>query len=446
MNIKKYIPVFLSLLIMLNCYPQYQSERKRMAVEIENSLKKELVDIWYPASVDTLYGGFLSSFSFDFKPFGEQDKMVVTQSRHTWVNARASMFYNDRKYLDNAKYGFEFLKNHMWDSVYGGFDTFVDRTGILKGRGPVYKTAYGNAFAIYALSAYYKASGNEEALDLAKKTFYWLEKNSHDSVYKGYYQYLYKDGTKIKREQETVSDELGLKDQNSSIHLLEAFTELYQVWPDELLRERLSEMLFLIRDVIVCPKGYLVLFFQPDWTPVSFKFENISDKLLKKRIQLDHISFGHDVETAYLMIEASEILGLKDDTVTLSISKKMLDHSLNNGWDNVNGGFYDMGYYFNDDKVTIVKDTKNWWAQAEGLNTLLLMSDYFPEDELKYFEKFEKQWSYINKYLIDHEHGDWYQGGLDKEPESKNGPKGHIWKGCYHQYRSLENCVKRLNH
>jgi cellobiose epimerase len=248
----------------------------------------------------------------------------------------------------------------------------------------------------------------------------------------------------IKRQPDTPSTaDTGYKDQNSSIHLLEAFTELYQVWPDPLVYERLKEMLLLIRDTIVTPKGNLTLFLYPDWKPVSFA--DSSEAVITKHHQLDHVSFGHDVETAYLMLEASHVLGIHNDTTTLRIAKKMVDHALNNGWDNLVGGFYDEGYYFKDKPgITITHDTKNWWAQAEGLNALLLMADLFPEDELQYYKKFETLWEYTDNYLIDHEHGDWYAGGIDKQPEMKTALKGQIWKSIYHHYRSLDNCIQRL--
>jgi mannobiose 2-epimerase len=253
-----------------------------------------------------------------------------------------------------------------------------------------------------------------------------------------------RDGSVIKRDASVASTEdTGYKDQNSSIHLLEAFTELYQVWPDSLVGERVKEMLTLIRDTMVNDKGSLVLFFQPDWTPVSFR--DSSEAVILKHRNLDHVSFGHDVETAYLMLEASHVLGITDNSRTVEIGKKMVDHSLDKGWDNEVGGFYDEGYYFTDKPdITIIRDTKNWWAQAEGLNTLLIMADQFPDDERQYFEKFKKMWEYIDTNLIDHEHGEWYPGGLDKQPEHKTALKGHIWKAAYHQYRAMANCVQKL--
>src|SRR5690606_34458404 len=146
--------------------------------------------------------------------------------------------------------------------------------------------------------------------------------------------------------------------------------------------------------------------------------------------------------------EACHVLGREDDTTTLNIAKRIVDHSLDAGWDEKVGGFYDEGYYFKGkESIKITKDSKNWWAQAEGLNTLLIMAKLFPNDERKYFQKFRKQWTYINKYVIDHQHGDWYAGGLDKEPEQAKALKGQIWKASYHQYRALSNCVSLLrNH
>jgi mannobiose 2-epimerase len=422
-----------------------KSERLKLAAEMERSIQTELLNKWYPQSVDSAYGGFITTYTYDFKPTGPQDKFIVTQARHTWTTAKASILYPEKKYYRQcSKRGFQFLRDVMWDKRYGGFYNLVTREGVVKPIDKAAKEAYGNAFGIYALAAYYEASHDTAALNLAKKAFLWLEAHSHDPVYKGYFQHLQMDGTPMRREATVPStSDLGYKDQNSSIHLLEAFTELYTVWKDPLLRERLQEMLFLIRDKITTPKGSLTLFFQPDWTPVSFR-DSTKEVILKHK-NLDHVSFGHDVETAYLMLEASHALGLKNDTKTLEVGKRMVDHALRNGWDNQLGGFYDEGYYFkNEPKITIIFDHKNWWAQAEGLNTLLLMADRFPQDKMQYFQKFKQLWNYCQTYLIDHVNGDWYEEGLDKEPQRKTALKGHIWKGTYHHFRALSNCVKRL--
>ena len=418
-------------------------ERLRLAAEMDKSIRTELLNKWYPRSVDSLYGGFLSTFTYDFQPTGPQDKMIVTQARHVWSSAIAAGLYPTTTYYSAcARQGFTFLQEKMWDKINGGFYTLVDRMGNVKDS--TQKVSYGNAFGIYASARWYMASGDTNALALAKKCFWWLEQHAHDHDKKGYYQHLQPDGTPIKRKSDTPStSDLGYKDQNSSIHLLEAFTELYSVWPDALLRQRLEEMLILIRDVITTPKGYLTLFLLPDWTPVSYR--DSSDAVILKHRNLDHVSFGHDIETAYLLLEASHTLGLMNDTTTMTVAKRMVDHTLRNGWDAAKGGFWDEGYYFKDKKdISIIRNSKNWWAQAEALNTLLLMADHFPGDTMDYFQKFKQQWQYIQSYIIDHKYGDWYAEGLDTRPESKKALKGHIWKATYHQLRALSNCVQSL--
>jgi mannobiose 2-epimerase len=410
---------------------------------MEHLLKTNLVYIWYPAAIDTLHGGYLSTFDAQFRPAGKQDKMIVSQARHLWNNAKASQHWPaEKKYQRFAQHGFAFLRDKMWDAQDGGFFQMVERSGRVLGDSS--KTAYGNAFGLYAVSAYYLASRDPAALELAKKSFNWLEQHSHDPVHRGYFQHLSKRGQPLLRQVNTPStSDLGYKDQNSSIHLLEAFTELYQAWPDPLVKTRLEEMIYLIRDKIVNERGNLVLFFQPDWTPISFR--DSSRASIQRHHHLDHVSWGHDIETAYLLLEASHIVGWQHDSLTLRIAKKMSDQCLNLGWDAALGGFYDEAYYFKDHAgISITKDTKNWWAQAEALNTLLILADLYPRDPLDYAAKFQQQWRYIQRYLIDHQHGEWYDSGLDKDPSAATRNKGHIWKAGYHQYRSLENCVRRL--
>jgi cellobiose epimerase len=442
---------FIVLALFASCQTEDKSENTEskyhsIAEEMEISLRENLLQTWYPKAIDRDSGGYFSNFTYDFQLKDDlQEKMIVTQARHLWSNSKAAKIYpNETHYAEGAKHGFEFLRDKMWDQENGGFYQLVSRSGQPLFEKSEYKTAYGNSFAIYALAAYFDASGDSAGLDLAIEAFNWLEKNSHDPKHKGYFQHLDQDGTPIVRSADTPSSsELGYKDQNSSIHLLEAFTELYMVWKDPLLKERLEEMLLLVRDTITNDKGSLVLFFQSDWTPVSF--QNRSEEVIMKHKGLDHVSYGHDVETAYLILESSHVLGWKDDQVTLTKAKKMVDHALSFGWDNDLAGFFDEGYYFTgEEKPRVIKDTKNWWAQSEGMNTLLLMAEYFPQDERDYFRKFEQLWQYNLDYLIDHDHGDWFAGGLDKQPDLKTADKGHIWKANYHQFRAMQGCIERL--
>ena len=419
--------------------------------EMIEAVGKNLLERWYPLAVDEINGGYFTNISHNWKVEPEHPKMIVTQARQVWTAAKAAMMFDNETYAWAAKHGFAFLRNFMWDKSFGGF--YQMRT--YKGETSDYlgfydeKRTYGNAFAIYALAALFELTKDEEVLNFTKESFKWIEDHAFDPKFKGYFQFLTREGKVFDQNSSYKTKayddiEQGYKDQNSSIHLLEAYTELYNVWHDEVLREKLFELLILIRDTITTQKGHMNLFFEYDWTPVSFR--NSTKDVREKNYRLDHVSFGHDYETAFLMLEASYALGLKNDLETLVVAKRMVDHAIVNGWDSENGGFFEAGYYFaNENNCTIIQSTKNWWSQAEGLNVLLIMSKIFPENKI-YHDYFIKQWDYIKNYLLDNENGDWFEGGLDKEPHFKNGGKGHIWKAAYHTGRALMNCIKILSH
>jgi len=413
-------------------------------------LNENLLRKWYPLVIDEECGGYFTNVTHDWHLAADQEKMIVTQARHIWTTSKAAAFVADPpQYEMFARHGLLFLTNFMWDKRYGGFFQIRSREGgysECRGWGDEKRT-YGNAFGIYALAALYDLTCDPDVLGFAKKAFEWLESHAYDHEYKGYFQFLTRQGEPFDEDSQyrsVASDirEVGLKDQNSSIHLLEAYTELYRVWKDDTLRARLAALLALVRDTMVTEKGYLHLFFTRDWIPVSFRMASEATRTLN--YSLDHVSFGHDYETAFLLLEASHALGIQNDVRTLSVAKQMLDHAICKGWDQHLGGFFDGGYYLDgSDQCTIVKNTKTWWSQAEALNALLIFSRIFPHDA-NYRELFEKQWEYINKYLLDHQNGDWFEGGLDKEPHLSTGPKGHIWKCAYHTGRALMNCVALL--
>jgi mannobiose 2-epimerase len=122
------------------------AERMQLAAEMERSITTGLLNKWYPGSVDSLYGGFISTYTYDFKPTGPQDKFIVTQARHTWTTSKAAEAYPQvLYYIKCAAQGFRFLRNVMWDKTYGGFYSLVDRKGRNKSNKNVPKEAYGNA-------------------------------------------------------------------------------------------------------------------------------------------------------------------------------------------------------------------------------------------------------------------------------------------------------------
>lgn len=459
MNICNYrLPVSINILIIIlltACGPgstdhsgKSSAAHSLLADTLERSLFEYIIEPWYPRIIDTVNGGYISAFENDWSMSGNiQMRALVQQSRHVWATAFIYEHYPERKeFLEYAAHGFRFLRDAMWDEEYGGFHAYCTGDGRPAERSMNDKRIYGQAFAIYGLSQYYRVSKDEEALQLAQQAFRWMEDKPHDPVHGGYFEFIRRDGSPYGTDESPDtgnrrSPDRGLKDYNSSIHLMEAFTELYRVWPDSLVRVRLEEMFYLIRDTFVHPDGYLRLYFYPDWQHVTP--QSMNDQSGEVLRFLSHFTYGHDVETAYLLLETAHFLGLGEDELTHRLAKQLVDHSLASGWDHGAGGFFDEGLV-NDGGIVIINDHKSWWGQIEGLNALLMMHQLYPEDPNDYYGKFMKLWRYIDTYLIDKEHGGWYNHGLDTNPESRNRQKSHIWKTTYHNSRGMVRCIQML--
>lgn len=441
------ISIFL-LNSIFNCTPKITEHQFSMKEHLEQVLNKYTLEMWYPKVIDQNNGGFYSNYSFDWTKESEQNKFIVTQARHLWTLSKAFEFYPERtEYQDYANHGYEFLRDYMWDSEYGGFYQLVDSTGqVPEGEYSNEKTLYGNSFAIYGLAAYYKISKDKDVLDFAVQSFRWLDGHAHDSIYGGYFQYLRRDGSSIPRsaleDGYDTPDKafVGLKDFNSSIHILEALTELFHVWPDETLKDRLQEMYMVVSETMFDPRGFLKLRFYPDWT--LFEDQEMISLDGERSFYTNHVTFGHNVETAFLLLEAAEAFGVEQKEI-MPTAKQFVDHALEKGWDNENGGFYDLGKYI-EGELKILDEGKNWWAQAEGINSLLLMHKHFPDDPNQYYEKFELLVNFIEQNMLDHENLGWYSYAIDHHPEMKTRRKAQNWKGSYHTSRSLMHCISML--
>ena len=397
--------------------------------EAERLLRTNILEVWFPRILDNEHGGFLCDFDWQWKPAGRHNKAIVYQARQTWLASKAMQRYpQDERYAEAARHGFACLKDVMWDREQGGWYFRLDRQGkSIEPAGRV-KHAYGISFGIYACAAYYAAAKDAEGLRLAIKGFEWLDAKGHDAKYGGYWEYFDRGGRWIvdgNTPRDSIGTRVGFKSMNTHIHVLEALTELYGVWPDEKVRVRLEEVFRIVRDKVVAPPGAMHLYFNPDWTPVP-----------------DVDSFGHDVETAYLLIEASHALNLtgEEEKRTAAVAKMLVDHALDFGWDAQNGGFFETGGTFG----PVHDRRKVWWSQAEGLNAMLLMSRVYANDARGYRALFEKQWAYVRTNLIDEANGEWYSNGLDGPEGNSKAGKASEWKAGYHTGRTMINLVEWL--
>jgi cellobiose epimerase len=405
----------------------------KFAKEIDATLDRDVLGVWFPRTLDNEHGGFRSNFSRDWKPFGQESKFSVFQGRMTWVTSQVVQRRPEMKqqFLPYVTHGIDYLVGTLWDKEKGGFYWGLSETGEIS---PFYtdaKQLYGMSFAIYGLASAYQATKDPRALEYAQKGFRWMEEHAHDNKNGGYFEYLTRDGHPIEGHPETGIVELmpvsrfpvGYKSMNTHIHLLESFTQLYEVWKDEVLRQRIEELLAIIRDKVCVDPGAMSLYFTNSWQAFP-----------------DHDSYGHDVEAAYLMLEAEDVLGKGHDPRTERMARMLVDHSLHYGWDGKLGGFYQDGTTMGEPE----RKTKEWWVEFEGLNALLLMHERYGKHTDVYFKAFQLQWDFIQKYQIDSEfHGVYELVGVDGK--ATEDVKGLIWKAAYHDGRALLNVSERLN-
>jgi mannobiose 2-epimerase len=242
---------------------------------------------------------------------------------------------------------------------------------------------------------------------------------------------LTRDGHPFEGHPETGTVELmpvsrfpvGYKSMNTHIHLLESFTQLYEVWKDDVLRQRIEELLAIIRDKVCVDPGAMNLYFTNAWQAFP-----------------DDDSYGHDVEAAYLMLEAEDVLGKGHDPRTERMARMLVDHALHYGWDEKLGGFYQDGTTMGLPE----RKTKEWWVEFEGLNALLLMHDRYGKQTDVYFKAFQLQWDFIREYQMDSEFHGVYQL-VGEDGKAVDNVKGDIWKAAYHDGRALLNVSERLN-
>ena len=400
--------------------------------QVEGMLREDVLNVWFPRSIDNQNGGFYSVFSREWKPGPSQGKFSVFQGRMTWISSQMVLRHLETKdrFLPVAQHGLEFLNDTLWDKQYGGFFWGVDDSGHIS---PFYtdnKEMYGESFGLYGASAAYLATHDPKALALAQKEFRWMEQHAHDARNGGYFEVVTRAGKPILADANGMPPAdlshggflAGYKSMNTHIHLLEAMTQLYQAWPDPQVRLRVEELLAIVRDKICVDPGVMNLYFTNDWRPIP-----------------DHDSYGHDVETAYLMLEAEDVLGVAHDPKTVRMAKLLVDHALAFGWDNKLGGFFGEGATFGSPEIR----SKEWWVEMEGLNSLLLMHQQYGRSTDIYFKAFQKQLSFIENYQRDPEfHGFYQLVAEDGKPISTN--KGQIWKAGYHDGRALLNVSDRL--
>ncbi len=378
---------------------------------------KEILQFWSSNVIDDLNGGFIGEIDYDGKVNEQAEKGAVLNARILWTFSAAYNFYKKEEYLNLATRAYDYIVSKFWDKENGGLYWSLDYKGnVLNTR----KQAYAQGFGIYGFSEFYKASKKEDSLQYAQKLYEILETKFKDAEFGGYIEALGEDWNELEDMRLSEKDANEPKSMNTHLHIIEPYSNLYTAWNDASLKARIHELIILFRDKIIDQKNYhFHLFFDKDWT-----------------VQSNIVSYGHDIEGAWLLTEAAHII---DDQILLSEMKplalKMVNATILDGMDEDGGLFYEK-------EESHLDTDKHWWPQAESM--VGLMDAYQNSKDEYYVDLVEKVWEFISSKLIDKANGEWFwkvdrEGLVDKVPE-----KAGFWKCPYHNSRALMEIIKRI--
>ena len=385
--------------------------------QFEEHLKNNLIPFWNGLK-DEQYGGFYGYMDENLTVDKNADKGVILNSRIMWFYSAAYELSGDETLLQNAKHAFKFLKEHCFDKRLGGVYWSVTHDGK-----PVdtIKHTYNQAFAIYALSEYYMASHDNDALIIAYDLFRTIEEKCRDE--KGYLESFLVDFT-LDSENEKLSENGVTADRtmNTLLHVLEAYTNLYKADGYEPVAKKLYEITDIFEEKIFDKeKGRMRVFFDMDYNPI-----------------IDLYSYGHDIETSWLLDKTADVLNdavyakkihAMTDVMADKVQKYAYDKRLHALYNECENGV--------DDKKSV------WWVQAEAVVGFYNAFSKNP-DRTDYEITAEEIFSFIMERLVDQRCGEWYENILPDGTADLSRGMVHEWKCPYHNGRMCIEMCRRL--
>lgn len=384
---------------------------------IETDLRGNILPFWMKR-VARPGGGFFTSLTNDLIADPTAERGALLTARILWTFSAAYSHYHEPSYLEMADRAYDDLIRHFLDPEFGGFWWSLAADGeVLKDR----KQVYGHAFAIYALAEYHAATGRREALDQAVAVYWLLEAHARDRVHGGYLEAFARSWKPIADVRLSEVDQNEPKSQNTHLHVMEAYTRLLGVWPDPSLRRSLTDLLEIMLGRIVNPDtAHLGLFFSEDWTPRS-----------------DRISYGHDIEAAWLFTRSAEVLNdaalaARIHPLAVTIARVTLAEGVD-----ADGGIFNEG-----SPGGLTNTNKEWWPQAEGVVGFL--NAYQLSGDERMLGAAFGSWDFIERRLIDSRDGEWFRGVTRDGRVLDNALKVSFWKCPYHNGRTGLEAVRRL--
>ena len=362
---------------------------KYMREEMYGELTQNILPFWMNKMTDREHGGSYGRITGTEELMPEAEKGAILNARILWTFSAAYRLLKKEEYLEAATRAKRYLIDHFYDKEYGGVYWSLDYKGQPL---DTKKQIYALGFAIYGLSEYHRATGDQEALDYAICLFESIEEHSFDTKKNGYCEALSREWGEMADMRLSDKDENERKTMNTHLHILEPYANLYRVWKDPRLEKQLRNLIGLFTTKILNIKtGHLELFFNDDWQS-------------KYRI----ISYGHDIEASWLIHEAALVLG----------DQELLD------------------------KVEPLVEYRHWWVQAENVVGHLNLYQHF--DDGVGLKKAHDCWRFIKQHLIDREHGEWHWSVRADGTVNTTDDKAGFWKCPYHNGRMCMEVIERF--
>ena len=414
-----------------------KEEINKFIKEAENHLVKELLPFWTTRIIDNKNGGYITHFDKDGNNTGDDEKSLIAQSRSVYTLSSAHRAgYGSGEFAEMAKWGIDFMLEKMWDKEYGGFFWMMDRAGNVK---VDKKILYGHSFAIYGLSEYTLATGDSRGIEYAEKTFDLIQKNCTDTYFGGYFEMFDRNWT-LAGPGSQGGDRKTL---DVHMHLMEAFTTLFECSKKEVHRRKLLEDIEILLNRMMHPEYKTgIPQFTADWQiapqikfDVIWGWDRYSEEG-EKNNPTDNTCYGHNAEFGWLFIHALKILGASTDDY-LDLFTKIFDHTINNGIDKKHGGVFVEGPH----SGGVYDMEKEFWQQAEVL--IGTLDAYLLFGKEKYWDAYKNVHRFVFDKVINRNVGEWYPL-LSREGEPIWTHMGHSWKVNYHTVRAMIQSIKRL--
>jgi mannobiose 2-epimerase len=394
------------------------SKEEQLKKEVTENLTGNILRYWTTRMVDYKNGGFYGRIDYRDQVFPEADKGGILNARILWTYSSAYRVLHDTSYLRLATRAKNYVLKYFIDLQYGGAYRSLNYRGEPSDDK---KQVYTEAFFIYALSEYSRATGDKTALDEAKNIFALVEKYALDKESNGYYEVFSRDWQRLRERLIGESSNQVEKTMNTHLHVMEAYANLYRVSGDKFVGERLRNLVNIFLDKIIDKKtSHLICFLDRNWNSTA---------------SID--SYGHDIESSWLLLEAATLL--KDPQLIAKVKETSIkianaaaeglqpDGSLLTEKDNATGS---------------IRPTRSWWEQAEtvvgNLNAFELTGDE------KYLDRSINCWNYIKKNFVDYKNGGWYSNVSEKGTPGQSDKAG-FWICPYHNGRMCMEVIERIS-